>query len=123
MKEHILFSFISSLVFAVQATQAAAQREENLNNQLRDAAYHGEAQRVQEFIDAGAHVNAQTHTKITALMWAASFGYADIVQALLAAGADPTIVNNEGKTALDLAKTDEISTILTMPTIKAAGKE
>ena len=40
----------------------------------------------------------------TALMAAASTGNAEIVQALLRSGADSSIVNAKGETALDLAR-------------------
>ena len=39
----------------------------------------------------------------TALMYAASAGYSAIVEALIRAGANPALVNNDGKTASQLA--------------------
>ena len=48
----------------------------------------------------------------TALMQAASQGRADLVRALLEHGADPSLTDWNGKSAGDLAKTDEIRTLL-----------
>ena len=42
----------------------------------------------------------------------ASKGRTEIVKALLAAGADKTIKNKDGKTALDVAKKEEIKALL-----------
>jgi len=41
---------------------------------------------------------------LTALMWAAGFGKAATVRALLDAGADPARKDNRGKTAADIAR-------------------
>jgi ankyrin repeat protein len=42
----------------------------------------------------------------------ASYGEIDLVQALLAAGADPNIWNNDGETAFVMAATDKIRALL-----------
>ena len=46
-------------------------------------------------------------------MHAASQGSADAVKALIEAGADVNAKNSNGKTALDLAETDEVKELLT----------
>ena len=51
-------------------------------------------------IAKGAHVNAQTSWLQTPLMFAASFGRVETVKLLLAEGADATIMDEKGKTAL-----------------------
>ena len=145
MKKHILFSLISSLAFAVQATHAAAPRQEHLDFRLLGYANIGHAEGVQNSIDDGANVNAQDHNKWTALMWAAHrggpaaqvllayeeiyvnaqdqygttalmfaamHGHANTVQTLFAAGADPTITNDKGENAADMAEDDEIKEML-----------
>ncbi|MBZ5611773.1 MAG: ankyrin repeat domain-containing protein [Acidobacteriia bacterium] len=54
-------------------------------------------------LDSGADVNARDHDGSTALMMAAGYGYADIVQVLLDRGADPHFESNDGSNALTLA--------------------
>lgn len=51
----------------------------------------------------GAKVNAQNHFGFTALMGAAAEGKIDIVNLLVAAGADTTLTDNGGRTALQWA--------------------
>jgi hypothetical protein len=65
-------------------------------------------------IDRGIDLNAArpNKTHATALMMAAGKGDPEIVQLLLANGADPTVTNHEGKTALDLAKGREVRELL-----------
>jgi len=59
---------------------------------------------VTALLDAGANVNATSRNGTTALMMAAGYGYTDVVELLLARGADRTLKNAKGETALDLAK-------------------
>ena len=51
-------------------------------------------------LDAGAKVDARPKWKRTALMMAAENGLSEIVQALLAAGADPHLLDNDHTTAI-----------------------
>jgi hypothetical protein len=63
-------------------------------------------------------------THATALMMAARLGNPEIVQLLLACGADPAVTNHEGKTALDLAKGREVRELLrAAPKSPAKGPE
>jgi ankyrin repeat protein len=41
---------------------------------------------------------------LTALMWAAGYGHAETVRALITAGARIDLVDNRGKSALDMAR-------------------
>jgi ankyrin repeat protein len=65
-------------------------------------------------LDHGTDVNAARPKKghATALMIAARTGDPELVRLLLTRGADPKVANHEGKTALDLAKGDEVKDLL-----------
>jgi ankyrin repeat protein len=54
-------------------------------------------------LDAGAEVDARSHGGFTALQEAAENGDEDLMELLLARGADPTLTNDDGKSAADLA--------------------
>jgi uncharacterized protein len=58
---------------------------------------------VTALIDAGADVNRATVAGQTALMMAAGYGYADVVQILLRRGADARIKDANGESAIDWA--------------------
>lgn len=72
---------------------------------LVGAAATGDAQK-------SALVNAANGSGATALIWAATLGVPEFVQLLLAHGADASLTNGEGKTALDKAKTPEVAALL-----------
>jgi ankyrin repeat protein len=55
-------------------------------------------------IDRGAEVNAQSKGGVTALMIAATHNSAPMIGLLMDAGADPSIKNNIGLTAADVAE-------------------
>ncbi len=59
---------------------------------------------IKVLLNHGADVNATNQHKQTALHRAAEWGRPKIMEALLAAKADPSIRDDEGKTALDIAK-------------------
>ena len=59
----------------------------------------------------GLRSNARTRSDNTALMYA-SYGEIDLVRALLAAGADTDIRNDDRETALIRAGNDEIKVLL-----------
>ncbi len=87
---------------------------------LMQAVAKGIPETTKLLIDAKANVNAKDHFGITSLMIAASNGNSEIVRLLLDAKADVTAKAESGpmkqKTALDVAKTEEIKAML-----KAAG--
>lgn len=85
---------------------------------------------VQWALDHGTDVNAVRPGKnnATALILAARNGNAEIVQLLLTGGADPSLVNEKGKTALDVAKGKEVKELLRaatagVPEISAVATE
>jgi hypothetical protein len=83
----------------------AAKLSPGESRTLPDAASDEDMAGVELMLSAGFDVNARGQEDRTALHWAAFHGNAAMVRALLAAGADPTIVEptHEG-TALDWAR-------------------
>jgi ankyrin repeat protein len=70
---------------------------------LINAARHGDLNKVQEFIDAGADVNKAKDTGATPLFVASQKGHLEVVRALIAAGADVNKANDTGATPLFIA--------------------
>jgi uncharacterized protein len=70
---------------------------------LHYAASGGKAEVVQLLLDHYAYLDAESPNGSTPLMMAAMYGSVDTVQMLLLAGADPTLKNSRGLTALDFA--------------------
>ena len=86
---------------------------------------HGEEQDlkiVKLLIDAGANINEKNYGT-SLLYWASQSGNLEVVKLLLFKGADVNVVDNDGRTAYDVAKTPEIKFILKKwsPTIAAAA--
>ena len=76
------------------------------------AAARGHAEVARWLRESGANLNHTAKSGLSALMLAALYGHIDVAQALLAAGADPTLRSAgapgfNGKTALDLARDNE----------------
>ena len=97
---------------------------------LMAAARAEEIELVQWALDHGTDVNAIRPEKRngTALIIAARKGNPERVSLLLARGADPTVANHEGKTALDLAKGSRVKELLRtlverQPSTDSAGEE
>ena len=59
---------------------------------------------VRALIAGGARVNARDADGNTALMTAAFKGHDDVVEALLAAGAEPRLADKQGRVAADWAR-------------------
>ncbi len=71
---------------------------------LMQAAANGHGTLLRRLIEAGAELDHQEQTRgWSALIWAASLGRSDSVMILLAAGADASIRDHQGRTARDWA--------------------
>jgi hypothetical protein len=67
------------------------------------AIHKNQAGAVHTLLEGGANPNARAGKNVTPLIMAAGYGYVDIVQDLLAYGADPKLKDQDGFTALDAA--------------------
>lgn len=82
---------------------AAAQNDMKVQP-LHAAIASRNAETVTLLLEHGADVNARQQIGYTALMGAAGAGRHDLVDLLLARGADPALTSDEGKTAADIAR-------------------
>ena len=90
----------------IAAGASAAVSESSGINLLHWAAMTNHPEVISVLAQAGASVNATDEFNYTPLMYAATidFGDAEVVKALLKAGADPKIRNDQGRTALEQAR-------------------
>ena len=80
---------------------------------LTYAAYKGKLPAVRELLaKPGANVNEQNKDGVTTLSMAANVGRASVVEALLKAVTRTDLRGKNGKTALDVAKGDDVKTLL-----------
>ncbi len=80
--------------------------KDELEEQFFDAVIVNDFEKVKQLLDDGVDINA-TNYSLTALMKACACGYTKLVKLLLDRGADVTIKNSEGSTALMMAKETE----------------
>lgn len=72
---------------------------------LGGVAFLGDVEVARLLLDAKADVNSQRNAqKRTALMWAAARGHAAVAKLLLERGADPSLRDEEGATAMEIAE-------------------
>lgn len=111
---------VSALIRAGAADALSADKKDQA---LRNAAGSGSVATLREFMKARPDVNASDRNGDTALMSAtgsSKFGQtpgeradqAEAVRLLLAAGADPSLKNNRGESALHAASSAEVVTLL-----------
>ncbi len=86
---------------------------------LITAAARGRTEEVKVLLEKGADINATDSLRWTPLMTAAFNGKIDTVKFLLERGADVNLENDDGTTALKLAKGRRYSKIVEL--LKAAG--
>lgn len=100
---------LASFYGNVQVVKLLLSREVEVNRQgwaaLHYAAINGNSDIVRLLLDASAYVDAESpDEKMTPVMLAAMRGRASAVEALRDGGADLTLKNQDGLTALDLAR-------------------
>ena len=95
------------------------ERPQQVNEPLRGdpsllaAATTGRVGLMIALLEAGALVNGRRDQHgTTALIQAAAFGHADAVQTLLAHGADPTLVDRQGRTAEAIATGEALQVLV-----------
>lgn len=76
------------------------------------AAAVGNAERVQTLLSLHVDPNATTEDGSSALLFAAGNSRRQVVELLLAHGADPLLRNHDGESPLDVAQESEIKNIL-----------
>lgn len=79
---------------------------------MHEACLRGNYKAAKSLILFGANVNARSKCGTTALIDAAGNGHLEVVELLLENGADPSIVNSAGKTALGAAKDHQVYSLL-----------
>ncbi len=99
--------------FLIDQNAALDVIDEYGNNALWAACYAENCDCMDALINAGIEINHQNSVSgATALIFAASSGREEVVEKLLAAGADPNLKTHDDFTALDLASTRKILKLL-----------
>lgn len=92
----------------LEAAQKLIARDADVNKPgwapLHYAATHGHIAIMQLLLDNHAYVDAESPNKTTPLMMAASYGTVEAVKLLLDAGADASLRNAQGLSAIDFAQ-------------------
>lgn len=91
---------------------SAGARDRSGNTALMGACFKGYLNMVKLLFDHHSAVNDQNFNNATALIFASTFGHYAIVSYLLAKGADTSIRDRWGKTALDYAINQENNDII-----------
>ena len=96
---------VAKRLLAVPGIQVDHRKNESDDTPLQQAALSGDTELVKMLLAKGANANAQGLFKRTPLMWAAwtRASKPGLVKMLLAAGADVSLRDDQGKTAYDHA--------------------
>lgn len=102
-------------------------KEYNLNsysklNILHIAAISNKVNMLQYVLKNGIDINKIDKDGNTALIFGSKYGHLDVVKLLLKEDANQSIKNNDGMTALMLAKTEDIQQLLRKKTLKSKSK-
>lgn len=74
---------------------------------LINAAKFGNLEMVKLLVERQADINVSTKLGLTSLMWAAANGHIEVVKELLKNGADPAFIDDQGRTASEVADQSE----------------
>ena len=100
-QNHTLLNIIAVLVLCIPATGCFATVEPELTTAIR----HRNVQQARTLLSEGANVNERDEgVERTPLMWAAQTGSLSMVQDLLNHGAAINLKDDDGETALTLAR-------------------
>ncbi len=108
----------AAIIGDVDFAKALIQRGAQVNRlgwaPLHYAASRGQTKMVQFLLDHGAFPNAPAADGSSPLLLAVTSRKADVVKLLLAAGADPKAINQQRKSALDMAREMKLSSIVSL---------
>ncbi|MBC7437406.1 MAG: ankyrin repeat domain-containing protein [Bdellovibrionales bacterium] len=99
---------IAALKGHLEMAQRLIKRDADVNKTgwtpLHYAATHAHLDVMRLLLENYAYIDAESPNKTTPLMMAASYGTPDAVNLLLEAGADPSLKNTQGLSAIDFAQ-------------------
>ena len=96
---------VAQLLQAEDVSVDLNEADEHGRVALNEAARHNHVEVIEQLVEAGADLNARRPVDgWTAIISAAYYGATDAVQTLLELGADWTVANEEGRTALEIAQ-------------------
>ncbi len=106
VRERMIIKLIITVIFLMgNIIYPQDKNGKSLIDDLVDASFTGDIVKVKDLLEKKVNVNTQDREGMTPLHYTTANGsYPEIIQILLSQGADRTLMNNNGKTALDIAK-------------------